>query len=82
LSLPPSCSGFQSTRSSGSDVGRAFIGYALFCNYLALYLLIATLAVMFYCLARIEERELRGRFGAEYDAYCARVARFIPKLRT
>jgi protein-S-isoprenylcysteine O-methyltransferase Ste14 len=27
----------------------------------------------------IEERELRDRFGAEYDAYCARVPRFIPR---
>jgi protein-S-isoprenylcysteine O-methyltransferase Ste14 len=59
----------------------AVVGYALFCNYLALYLLIPVLAAMLYCVVRIEERELRERFGAEYETYCARVPRFIPKLR-
>jgi len=29
----------------------------------------------------LEERELRERFGAEYDAYCRRVPRFLPRLR-
>ena len=32
-------------------------------------------------IVRLEERELRDRFGAEYDAYCARVPRFIPRWR-
>jgi len=50
--------------------------------YLALYLLIPGLAVMFYCLVHFEEREPRDRFGTEYEAYCARVPLFIPKLRT
>lgn len=59
----------------------AFSGYALFCNYLAIYLLIPALAVMFYCVARLEERELRDRYGAEYEAYCARVPRFFPRLQ-
>lgn len=27
-----------------------------------------------------EEKFLRGAFGAEYDAYCARVPRFLPKM--
>jgi protein-S-isoprenylcysteine O-methyltransferase Ste14 len=26
----------------------------------------------------LEERELRDRFGAEYDEYCRRVPRYIP----
>jgi len=29
----------------------------------------------------LEERELRERFGAKYDAYCRRVPRFLPRLR-
>jgi len=32
-------------------------------------------------LVQMEERELRERYGAEYEAYCARVPRFIPRLR-
>jgi protein-S-isoprenylcysteine O-methyltransferase Ste14 len=35
---------------------------------------------MMYWLVRIAERELRGRYGAEYDAYCSRVPRLIPKI--
>jgi len=33
-------------------------------------------------LARIraEERLLRTEFGSEYDAYCARTSRLIPRL--
>jgi len=30
-------------------------------------------------IVRIEEHELRDRFGAEYEAYCARVPRFVPR---
>ncbi len=63
------------------QVFLAVTGYALICNYLALYLLLPALAVMLYCLVRLEEPELLDRFGAEYEAYCARVPRFIPKLR-
>jgi len=59
----------------------AVIGYAFFCNYLAVYLLIPVLAAMLYFVIRFEERELRERFGAEYEAYCARVPRFIPHFR-
>ena len=29
----------------------------------------------------VEERGLRRRFGAEYDAYCADVPRWLPRLR-
>ncbi len=60
----------------------AVVGYALFCNYLALYLMIPGLAVILYLVVRFEERELRERFGAEYESYCARVPRFIPNLRS
>ncbi len=34
---------------------------------------------MYARLARIEEREVRARFGAVYDAYAVQVPRFIPR---
>jgi protein-S-isoprenylcysteine O-methyltransferase Ste14 len=34
---------------------------------------------MYARLARIEEREVRARFGGAYDAYAAQVPRFIPR---
>ena len=54
-------------------------GYALFCNFLATYVLVFAVALTILILVRMEERELRDRFGPEYEAYCARVPRFIPK---
>jgi protein-S-isoprenylcysteine O-methyltransferase Ste14 len=33
-----------------------------------------------YVLVWFEERELRDRFGQEYDDYCRQVPRFVPKL--
>jgi protein-S-isoprenylcysteine O-methyltransferase Ste14 len=33
-------------------------------------------------VTRIEEPELRERFGAEYDAYCRRVPRWFPRWRS
>jgi protein-S-isoprenylcysteine O-methyltransferase Ste14 len=59
----------------------SIMGYALFCNYLATYLLVPAVAISIYPIVLMEERELRSRFGAEYEAYCARVPRFVPKLR-
>ncbi len=55
----------------------------------ALY--VASLGVGLYAIAmsvlahlavvRVEEPELRSRFGAEYDEYCRDVPRWIPRLR-
>jgi protein-S-isoprenylcysteine O-methyltransferase Ste14 len=54
---------------------------ALVANNLATYVnwIVAIPSVLL--IVRIEERELRDRFGAEYDAYCARVPRFLPRWR-
>ena len=56
------------------------LGYSLFTNYLALYLVfLLTLPVM-HIIVLLEEKELRERFGRDYEAYCRRVPRYIPKI--
>lgn len=57
----------------------AMIGCALFCNYLALYLLVPICAVVIYVVSLLEERELLAVFGEEYARYMERVPRFIPR---
>jgi protein-S-isoprenylcysteine O-methyltransferase Ste14 len=59
----------------------------LFCGLLLILsapvgLLIGVPAVLFvyWCIILAEEQYLRGKFGADYDAYCARVNRFWPNL--
>ncbi len=54
--------------------------YTLFCNYLATYVLFLTILVLILLMVPIEERELRERYGIEYEKYCARVPRFIPRF--
>lgn len=56
------------------------LGYALISNYLAVYMLTALLIPALALVIRWEERELRQRFGQQYEDYCARVPRFIPRL--
>ena len=53
-------------------------GYVLFSNHLAPYIMfLISLPVMFLVVI-LEERELRQRFGREYEEYCRMVPRFIP----
>lgn len=62
---------------------QGFLGvaaYTLICNYLATYVLFLAMLVIILLLVRMEERELRQRFGVEYETYCARVPRFIPRF--
>jgi protein-S-isoprenylcysteine O-methyltransferase Ste14 len=54
--------------------------YTLICNYLATYVLFLVIVVIILLLVPMEERELRQRFGIEYETYCARVPRFIPRF--
>jgi len=63
------------------EIGFGMLATALFCNYLAIYILLATSIPIFYVVILLEERELRHRFGREYEDYCSRVPRFIPRRR-
>lgn len=57
----------------------AVVGWALIANYLATYVLAGLGLLWVRLVVRIEERELRERFGAEWEAYAARVPRFLPR---
>ena len=57
------------------------MAYALFANYLGAYIVVVLSLPLTYFVVRLEERELRERFGAAYEEYCRRVPRFVPKPR-
>ena len=59
----------------------AVVAVAFFTNYLISYLLIPATVLGLYLIVILEERELSDRFGGEYQPYCDRVPRFVPKLR-
>ena len=54
------------------------LGYAFIANYLGLYLLFILSIPTVFLIVLLEERELRERFGTEYEDYCRRVPRFVP----
>ena len=58
------------------------MAYALFANYLEAYIVIVLCLPLIYFVVRLEERELRERFGTAYEEYCRRVPRFVPKPRS
>ncbi len=61
------------------EVALGVTAWALFCNYHSLYTwAILSLPVLFLIIF-FEERELKQRFGAEYDDYARRVPRFWPR---
>jgi protein-S-isoprenylcysteine O-methyltransferase Ste14 len=57
------------------------VAVALFTNYLAMYVYALAALPTARLLVVFEERELRDRFGAEFDAYCRRVPCFVPRMR-
>lgn len=61
-----------------SLIGFVGVGLGTECFTLPL-LLIAFFALVYPAVIAREERDLRARFGAAFDAYCARVPRFLPR---
>jgi len=55
------------------------LAYALFTNYLAVYVVFLLTVAGIGLIVWLEEKELRERFGKEFEAYCERVPRFIPR---
>lgn len=58
------------------------LGYSLFANYLALYVMLLLCLPTLFLVVLLEERELKQRFGTAYDDYCRRVPRFLPRFRS
>lgn len=54
-------------------------GFAVIVNYLWLYVMLAACVPVGWLMVLLEERELRRRFGREYEEYAARVPRFLPR---
>jgi protein-S-isoprenylcysteine O-methyltransferase Ste14 len=53
--------------------------YACIANYVGAYLVALATLPLLHLIVLLEERELRARFGAEYERYCDRVPRYVPR---
>ena len=57
------------------------IAYAFIANYVGVYILAVVILPALHLVVLLEERELRHRFGEEYDLYRTRVPRYIPRAQ-
>ena len=57
------------------------LAYALFANHVGTYVLWLLLLPTLLFVVRLEERELRERFGGAWEEYAQRVPRLIPRRR-
>lgn len=64
------------------EIGLALWAIALFSNYLAVYIFCFAYIILIQAVVVLEERELKNRFGDEYEEYRSRVPRFIPRMRS
>ena len=55
------------------------LGYVLLSNFLAPYIMFILSIPILFLVVILEEKEMTQRFGKEYEEYCRRVPRFIPK---
>jgi protein-S-isoprenylcysteine O-methyltransferase Ste14 len=74
---------FRHVRNPGYvGVVSMVLGQGLFFASVSILVYAALLAVGFHLFVILyEEPTLRRQFGAEYEAYCRRVPRWIPRLR-
>lgn len=56
------------------------LGLALFANAPVPYIVTGFLIPLIYVIVLFEEKELKKRFGLEYDIYCRKVPKFFPKI--
>jgi protein-S-isoprenylcysteine O-methyltransferase Ste14 len=56
------------------------LGLALVANAPISYVVAFLLIPLIYIIVFFEERELKKRFGPEYEKYCREVPRFFPKI--
>lgn len=61
------------------EVAAGVLGYAALANHIGTWIMAALLIPSLHLVVLLEERELARRFGAEYEAYRARVPRYIPR---
>ena len=57
----------------------SLLGFVAIANHVGTWLLLALCLPAVHLVVRLEERELRDRFGAEYDEYCRQVPRYLPR---
>ncbi len=62
------------------EILLSILAYAMFTNYLAVYVLFLLSLAVILLIVWLEEKELRARFGEEYERYCQRVPRFVPRF--
>ena len=61
------------------EVWIGTLAYACFANHAGSWIVALATGPVLHLIVLLEERELRDRFGAEYDAYAARVPRYLPR---
>jgi len=61
------------------EVVAGVFGYAALANYTGGWVIAVALLPALHLVVLLEERELHRRFGAEYEAYRARVPRYVPR---
>jgi protein-S-isoprenylcysteine O-methyltransferase Ste14 len=57
------------------------LAYVAFANYVGTWILWVACVPAIHLVVLLEERELRERFGQEYEDYCRRVPRYLPRRR-